>query len=216
MFSSPPKLLFVGDSITENDESWIHPVQENLASNGCAEFELIGYDGSPYNGPYSAPPGLQSKRIAAGGFSTRGILNWIESKDGDLGGVPDVWVQYLGVNNEYGGFIDGTYNPSVQDDPGGAYVADTSKFIDLVRSKNPSAYFVLMKIQNGQLQDIDAAIDEVVSSKSTSSSPVVAVDGPDGVETSDGIHPTQAGAQTLAAPVSQRLIEVLTSRGQCN
>lgn len=211
----PAQILCVGDSITENSASWMHPLAQHLMEVGCEPFDFIGYDQSPYNGPYEAPEGQDAQRIAAGGFSSRGILNWIESKAGDLGGVPDFWIQYLGVNNVYGGFIDGTYNPSVTSDPDGAYLEDTEAFIDLVRAKNPSAHFLLVKIQDGKLPEIDAAIDETVLAKNTPESPVIAVDAAYSVSTTDGIHPDEEGAKTLAAPIAARLTELMMGLGFC-
>ncbi len=210
--TSPVKILCIGDSITEQEASWIYPLQDALREAGC-QYELIGLDQGPYNGPYVVKPGYDSKRVAAGGFSTTGILNFIKEKG--LGGAPDVVVEYLGVNNVYGGFIDGKYNPDNRDDPDGSYIKDNQELIALVRAQNPQATFLLMKIENDALPVIDAAIDSLAAAQSTPESPVMAVAVAHDVETQDGIHPTAGGAKTLAGPIAQALSALLTSRGSC-
>ena len=215
-FVGPAKIACVGDSVTEQQLSWIHPFQEELEAAGCGNFELIGYDGSPYNGAYTAPTGLQKKRIAAGGFSTRGILNWIESRDGNLGGTPDLWIQFLGINNEYGGFIDGTYNPNVSADPEGSYKEDTEKFVTMVRAKNPKARIILVKAHNHMLLDMEIAIDQLVASLSTTDSPVITVDSVTAVSTVDNTHPDGAGAEKLAQHISAKAADALRALGACD
>jgi lysophospholipase L1-like esterase len=210
--AKPARILAVGDSITEQKDSWIFPMQDKLKVAGC-EYAMIGYAMSPYNGAYATRPGYGSKRIAAGGFSTRGILNLIKEKG--LPDTPDVFLEYLGVNNVYGGFIDGKYNPNVSGDPSGSYIQDTKAFIAMVRAKNPRAIFVLMKLQNNQFSDIDKAIDSLVKSESKPESPVVSSMGATGVDTVDGIHPSAAGATKLAGPVSTVLVDLLKQAGVC-
>ncbi len=209
----PARILCVGDSITERADSWIYPVQDALKSSSC-RYKLIGYDEGPYNGPYTVKPGYDNQRIAAGGFNTTGILNLIKEKG--LAGVPDVVVEYLGVNNEYGGFIDGKYNPDDSKDPVGTYVKDNHDLMQLVRAVNPNVIWFLMKIENNALPDIDSAIDQVVSAESTPNSPVIAVKDATGVETIDGIHPTAAGAATLAGPIATALTAMLTTQSLCH
>lgn len=215
-FVGPARIVCVGDSVTEQELSWIHPFQTELTAAGCGNFELIGYDGSPYNGAYTAPSGLQKKRIAAGGFSSRGILNWIQSKEGDLGGTPHLWIQLLGINNEYGGFLDGTYNPDVRDNPEGALKEDTKAFVELVRSKNPRARIILVKVPNHMLPDMETAVDELVTSLSTEESPVVAVDSVQGVTTVDNTHPDGPGAEKLAKPIAQEAVVAMRAWGACD
>lgn len=210
--TSPVKILCVGDSITEQEASWIYPLQDALREAGC-NYELIGLDQGPYNGPYVGKLGYDSKRVAAGGFSTTGILNYIKEKG--MGGAPDVVIEYLGVNNVYGGFIDGKYNPDNRDDPDGSYIKDNQELIALVRAQNPQATFLLMKIENDALPVIDAAIDSLAAAQSTPASPVIAVAVARDVETQDGIHPTADGAKTLAGPIAKALSALLTSRGSC-
>ncbi len=211
--AGPAALLCIGDSITEQADSWIYPMQDALRTHSC-KYHLIGFDQGAYNGPYAVRDGYDSKRIAAGGFSTTGILNLIKEKG--LGGVPDVVVEYLGVNNVYGGFIDGKYNPDNTANPDGSYIKDNEELFKLARAANPNVTFVLMKIENEALPKIDAAIDQLVKTQSTLQSPVIAVASAKGVETKDGIHPTAAGASTLSGPVAAALSTLLTARGYCS
>ena len=210
--TSPAKVLCLGDSITEQTASWIYPMQDALRVQRCS-YELIGIEEGPYNGPYSVRIGYDNERVAAGGFSTTGILNLI--KERGTGGVPDIVVEYLGVNNVYGGFIDGKYNPDNRDDPDGAFIRDNLELLALLRAQNPKLKLLLMKIENHALPEIDAAIDELVATASTAQSPVIAVAVAEGVETEDGIHPTAAGAVTLAGPVGKALGRVLDAEGRC-
>lgn len=209
---APARVLCLGDSITEAEDAWVYSLQDLLVERSC-RFELIGYDEGPYNGPYAMRPGYGHRRIAAGGFSTTGILNLI--KERGLGGTPDVVLEYLGVNNQYGGFVDGKYNPDNSNDPTGSFLKDNREIIALVRAQNPAVAFLLMKPQNGSLPNIGAAIDELVATESTSASPVISVEGAVGVETGDGIHPTEAGSKTLAGPVGSALADLLAKHGLC-
>ncbi len=210
--AGPAQILCLGDSITEQAASWIYPLQDTLRADTC-RYEFIGLDQSPYNGEYVTRDGYENKRVAAGGFSTTGILNLI--KEQGMGGVPDVVVEYLGVNNVYGGFIDGKYNPNNSADPDGSYIKDNKELFAMVREKNPKATFLLMKIENNLMPEIDAAIDELVATESTAQSPVIAVANAANVDTSDGVHPTAAGATTLAGPVGKALVAWLTAEGNC-
>jgi lysophospholipase L1-like esterase len=212
----PLKILILGDSITAQLDSWIFPFQDALRDAGCEQFALIGYDAEPYNGPYPQKDGYQIRRIAVGGFSTRGILHWIQSKQADVGGKPDIVLQYLGANNVYGGFIDGTYNPNVQADPGAAYVEDTLQLLEIVRAENPKVTYVLMRMQEDSLEPIGAAIDQLVEEANTPESEVTFAPAATGVSTTDGLHPDAAGAVTLSGPPAQLLIDWLKERGACS
>jgi hypothetical protein len=209
---SPARLLCIGDSITEAESSWIFPLQDALREAGC-EVTLIGYEEGPYNGPYAPKAGYEHRRIAAGGFSTTGILNLI--KERGLGGTPDLVIEYLGANNAYGGFIDGKYNPDNRDDPDGSYARDNAELMNIVRAANPRTKFLLMKLQDNILPVIDDAIDDVVQAQHQPDSEVMAVAPALNVETSDGLHPTPAGSVTLAGPISIKLVEVLQAAGAC-
>jgi lysophospholipase L1-like esterase len=136
-------------------------------------------------------------------------------KEKGLPDAPDVFVEYLGVNNVYGGFIDGKYNPNVSADPAGSYTTDTKEFIAMVRAKNPNAIFVLMKLQNNGFPQIDKAIEALVKSENKPESPVVFALGATGVDTVDGTHPSAAGAVTLAGPVGTVVLDLLSKAGVC-
>ncbi|MDX2024076.1 MAG: hypothetical protein SF187_27800 [Deltaproteobacteria bacterium] len=210
----PLRIVIIGDSITEQVASWIHPFQQNLMSAGCA-FELIGYERSPYNGAYVAPAGLSARRIAAGGFSSRGIRNWIDANGRQFGGVPDLLIEYLGVNNVYGGFLDGKYNPDVKADAAGAYVTDTKEILGWARLQNPRVAAFLMKIQDNLLAQIGVAIEQVVKEASTAASVVQSVVPASGVSRGTDVHPDAAGAARLATPISEAVIAFMKNAGRC-
>lgn len=218
--TEPVNIVAFGDSITGQTESWIYPLQDSLIADSCAQgtdYDFIGYEREFPIGDDGLTfaerlPGssYDLERISRGGFNARGIVNLVKEKG--FGGTPDVGITYLSVNNQFNGYVDGTYNPPGDGNPE-TMKADLKELVELMRAENPSVFVILIKLQNGFGND---AIDSLASEMNTAASPVVAADQPNvGGNTKDGIHPNEAGAAIIADKAYEHLKPFLDENNIC-
>lgn len=229
------KIVLVGDSILEQNAkgttrySWSFPLQDKLNSTCAGDYEIVGKSRSPYTG-YTGPSGYDLDRIAAGGFNTSGILNWMYSEPPAYGPTPpDYVVYYLGVNNALGGgwTTDALgYNQEVSDGGKMEWRNDTKEMIALARDVNPNVTFIIVLLQDmdginasykAKFDAINSVAASVAEYNSTANSPIYVTTQPkfNSADLYDGVHPVKSGATKIATSAYNVLFPRLNADGYC-
>jgi lysophospholipase L1-like esterase len=209
------KVMMLGDSVTE---STCYPqiTDETLLAGNHTNFELVGSETSNQSCGSGAPASVKDEGHAGYGVTylvqntTRGactkstgcgsyaeLLTWAAEK-------PDIVLMHFGTNDVW----DGIATSQIL----AAYVAVIAEF----RKQNPNVIFFVSKIIKLDPSGCTACLTNVAalaaaltptwaSSNATTASPIYLIDHYDSsfdptnaADTSDGVHPTPAGATIMA------------------
>jgi len=213
--TGPWKVMMLGDSVTE---STCYPqiTDQMLLAGNHTNFQLVGMETTSQSCGSGAPASVNDEGHAGYGVtylpqnSTRGactkssgcgsyaeLQSWAAEK-------PDIVLMHYGTNDVWDGIATSTILS--------AYVAVIAEF----RKQNPNVIFFVSKIikldPNGcttcltNVAALAAALTPAwVSANATASSPIYLIDHYDSsfdptnaADTSDGVHPTPAGAAIMA------------------
>lgn len=196
------EVMPVGDSITAGPYYRVFLTQ-TVAEASCP-VDFVGYFNGFGDAEVPDTESLDLDHAALGGYTTEQVLNdlpvWVENFE------PDVAMVYLGVNDFYNGL-------EIDDS-----VSNMEAIVGVLRAANPEITILLAQIMpavdielgveayNARLERLARRLDNPVSSieiVDLSGDVVVAED------LSDGVHPTDAQSEILAAKWAPALAAVV-------
>jgi lysophospholipase L1-like esterase len=193
---SATKIMPLGDSITGSPGCWRAYLWRTLQSNGYTNIDMVGTlptqgCGFTYDGNNEGHGGYLATNIANQSL----LPGWLSSTS------PDIVLMHLGTNDVW----NGQSTTSI--------LAAYTTLVQQMRAKNSKMKIIVAKIipmdsarscsscANGVIA-LNNAIPGWASGLSTSASPITVVDQWSGFsatsDTSDGVHPTDAGHQKMA------------------
>lgn len=196
--AAPIRIMALGDSITGSPGCWRAILWNQLRSAGYTDFEPVGT--LP---PQGCPQGDDGYNEGHGGYLATNIANqdqlppWLDATN------PDIVLMHLGTNDLFSGT-----------NTTGMVLAAYTKMVGQMRANNPNMKILVAKIipmytaTTGctecyqRVIDLNAAIPNWAAGLSTTQSPIIVVDLWTGfdttIDTSEGVHPNDAGFQKMA------------------
>jgi lysophospholipase L1-like esterase len=189
----------LGDSITGSPGCWRAILWNKLQSTGYTHFEFVGTLPSEDCG--QPPYGFDGAHEGHGGYLVTdvAILNllpdWLSTTN------PDIIMMHFGTNDVWS-----SISPST-------ILGTYSILVDQMRENNPNVKILVAQIIpmdparscigcGQRVIELNAAIIDWASDKSTDQSPIIVVDQWTGFDTDtdtyDGVHPNDAGNQKIA------------------
>jgi hypothetical protein len=195
----------LGDSITQADaghDSYRRPLWQMLRGQAV---DFVGTQTEHFGGPAPRPDFDQDHEGHWGWRADEvlgSVADWARSQ------APDVVLVHLGTNDV------------LQGEPSGAILEELGAIVDALRSANPEVKVLLAQIiptsdvgRNAAIRALNGGIPALAARKSTTRSPVTAVDqhtGFDGEgDTYDGLHPNAAGEAKMAGRWFDALLPLL-------
>jgi hypothetical protein len=196
--AAPVKIMPLGDSITGTPGCWRSILWNRLQSTGYTNIDFVGTQTGmtctlPFDSDCEGHGGILAVDIA----NLNQLPPWLAAT------TPDIVMMHLGSNDVMNG-------PKTNAQILAAY----STMVDQMRASNPNMKILVAQIipmyspTSGcsvcyqQVIDLDAAIPAWAAGKTTSQSPIVVVDQWTGfdtaTDTSEGLHPNDAGNQKMS------------------
>ncbi|QRK07519.1 RICIN domain-containing protein [Archangium violaceum] len=204
------RIMPLGDSITGSPGCWRALLWNQLQSTGFTNIDFVGTlppqgCGVAYDGDNEGHGGFLATNVADQNL----LPGWLSATR------PDIVIMHFGTNDVWS-----ARTPS-------QILAAFSKLVDQMRASNPSMKILVAQIipvAPGGCGDcprrtieFNAAIPGWAASKSTTASPIVVVDQWTGfdpaTDTSDGVHPNDAGIVKIANAWYPPLTQFLSSNG---
>jgi hypothetical protein len=198
VFAAPVKIMPLGDSITGTPGCWRSILWNRLQSTGYTNIDFVGTQ----TGQTCSLP-FDSDCEGHGGILAVDIANQNQLPPWLAAATPDIVMMHLGSNDVMNG-------PKTNAQILAAY----GTMVDQMRAGNPNMKILVAQIipmyspTSGcsvcyqQVIDLDAAIPAWAASKTTSQSPIIVVDQWTGfntaTDTSEGLHPNDAGNQKIS------------------
>lgn len=189
------RIMPLGDSITGSPGCWRALLWQRLQTTGYTNIDMVGTQpaqgcGITYDGDNEGHGGALATNIV----SLNELPGWLAAT------LPDVVLMHLGTNDAWSNIS--TTN----------ILAAYSTLVDQMRASNPNMKILVAQIipMNPstctecaqRVVDLDAAIPAWAASKTTTASPITVVDQwtgfDDATDTSDGVHPNDAGNQKMS------------------
>ncbi len=204
----PTVILPLGDSITQGNtqnNSYRRPLWHTLVDAGYS-VDFVGSLTRNNGGP---PPNADFDLDHEGHWGWRAD-QLLASLPGWLGGyTPDIVMMHVGSNDAF------------QGQSTASTVAEIESIIDALRVDNRNVTILLAQLipaadsgRNRRVNEFNAEVPGIVSRKTQIQSPVILVDQNSGFLLSDlrdGVHPTLAGQQKMAAKWFETLETVLSA-----
>ena len=205
------RVMPLGDSITGSPGCWRQLLWSRLQGTGFSNVDFVG----TLNNSTSCGTAYDGDNEGHGGFLATGILNnnqlpgWLSSTN------PDVVMVQLGTNDVWSNI------------PAATILSAFGGLVDQMRAKNPNMRIVVAKIlpmnPSGcadcpqRVVTFNNAIPAWAAGKSTAASPITVADIWTGIntatDTTDGVHPNDAGNQKIAAAWYPALTAAVNSVG---
>jgi lysophospholipase L1-like esterase len=204
------RIMPLGDSITGSPGCWRSLLWNWLQSTGFTQIDFVGTlppqgCGVAYDGDNEGHGGFLATNVADQNL----LPGWLSATR------PDIVIMHFGTNDVWS-----ARTPS-------QLLAAFSKLVDQMRASNPNMKILVAQIipvaPGGCAEcprrtiEFNAAIPGWAASKSTTASPIVVVDQWTGfnpaTDTSDGVHPNDAGIVKLANKWYSPLTQFLSNDG---
>lgn len=204
------RIMPLGDSITGSPGCWRALLWDRLQSTGFTHIDFVGTlppqgCGIAYDGDNEGHGGYLATNVADQNL----LPGWLSATR------PDIVIMHFGTNDVWS-----ARTPS-------QILAAFSKLVDQMRASNPNMKILVAQIipvaPGGCAEcpqrtiEFNAAIPGWAASKSTTASPIVVVDQWTGfnpaTDTSDGVHPNDAGIVKIANEWYQPLTQFLSNDG---
>src|SRR6185503_12669888 len=192
------RIMALGDSITGSPGCWRAILWNELRSAGQTNFEPVGT-----LSPQGCPQGNDGNNEGHGGFLATGIANQDQLPPWLAATSPDIVLMHLGTND--------LFNAANTTE---MVLAAYSKMVGQMRANNPNMKILVAQIipmytaTTGctdcyqRVINLNAAIPGWAAGLRTSQSPIIVVDLWTGfdttTDTSEGVHPNNAGFQKMA------------------
>jgi lysophospholipase L1-like esterase len=190
------RVMPLGDSITGSPGCWRQLLWSRLQGTGYTNVDFVGmldtstYCGTPFDGDNEGHGGFLATNI----YRQNQLPGWLSASN------PDVVMVQLGTNDVWSNLSPSTI------------LTAFSGLVDQMRASNPTMRIVVAQIlpmnpsncpDCGQRAvAFNAAIPAWAAGKSTAASPITVVDTWTGIntatDTSDGVHPNDAGNQKIS------------------
>ena len=194
--ASPVRVMPLGDSITGSPGCWRQLLWSRLQSTGYSNVDFVG----TLNNSTSCGTSYDGDNEGHGGFLATGILNQNQLPGWLSASKPDVVMMQLGTNDVWSNISTATI------------LSAFSGLVDQMRASNPNMRIVVAQIlpmnPSGcgecaqRVVALNAAIPAWAAGKSTTASPITVADVWTGIntatDTTDGVHPNDAGNQKIA------------------
>jgi lysophospholipase L1-like esterase len=206
----PVRIMPLGDSITAGPGCWRALLWNRLQTSGYANIDFVGgvFDSGGCNYGFT----YDGDHEGHGGFSATGIADQNQLPPWLNAARPDIVVMHLGTNDMWGGFI-----------PTSTKLAAFTKLVGQMRANNPNMKIVVAQIipmnPSGcptcapDVVALNNAIPGWAAGLTTAQSPIVVVDQWTGfstaTDTTDGVHPNDAGFRKMADRWYPHLAQVL-------
>jgi lysophospholipase L1-like esterase len=192
---APTKIMCLGDSITGSPGCWRALLWQKLENNGYTNIDFVGTlppqgCGFTYDGENEGHGGIWATQIVSGNQ----LPPWLAAT------TPDIILMHLGTND--------VWNTTI---PTATIIAAFDTMVNQMRVSNPNMKILVAQIlpmnptgcslcPQGAI-DLNNAIPGWAAGKTTSQSPIVVVDQWTGfnsaTDSSDGVHPNDAGNQKI-------------------
>ena len=200
--AAPARIVTIGDSITQGDNShntWRRPLWQSLTNAGFS-VDFVGSTnrhhlsaGQP--GVFPPSPDFDLDHEGHWEFTADALAaalpGWLTNYP-----PPDIALLHAGTRD------------CILNEPMTNTVLELKAIIDILRGRNPRIVILLAKIipttlqQNANVTNLNAQLDGLATSKTTPASPVLIVDQYSGfnagADTYDGIRPSFSGESKLA------------------
>jgi lysophospholipase L1-like esterase len=205
--AAPVRIMPLGDSITGSPGCWRAVLWNKLQSTGYTSIDFVGTLGPqgcgvPYDGDNEGHGGFLATAVA----QQNQLPGWLSATH------PDIVVMHFGTNDVWSNIAPDRI------------MAAYSTLVDQMRQSNPNMKVLvaqLIPMNPGSCPEcaarvtaLNAKIPGWAAAKSTSRSPVIAVDQWNGFSTAtdtyDGVHPNAAGDDKIAARWYPALTKLLT------
>ena len=202
-FAAPARILPIGDSITQGDNShntWRRPLWQSLTNAGFS-VDFVGSTNRQYAGP-----GIPGVYPPSPDFDLDHEGHWEFTVDAMAAALPFWLTNYPppDIALLHAGTRDCILGEAMTDT-----VLDLKAIIDTLRARNSHIVILLAKIipttlqQNANVTNLNAQLDGLAASKTAPASPVLIVDQYTGfnagTDTYDGIRPLFSGESKMAA-----------------
>lgn len=193
--AAPTRIMALGDSITGSPGCWRALLWQKLQTNGYTNIDMVGTlpaqgCGFTYDGENEGHGGALVTSVA----SQNQLPAWLAAT------LPDVVVMHFGTNDVWSNIAPATI------------LAAYSTLVDQMRASNANMKILVAQIipvnpssctECAQRTiNLNAEIPAWAASKTTSASPITVVDQwtgfNDATDTSDGVHPNDAGIVKLS------------------
>ncbi|MDW6058417.1 SGNH/GDSL hydrolase family protein [Streptomyces sp. FXJ1.4098] len=205
--AAPVRIMPLGDSITGSPGCWRAVLWNKLQSTGYTSVDFVGTLGPqgcgvPYDGDNEGHGGFLATAVA----QQNQLPGWLSATQ------PDIVVMHFGTNDVWSNIAPDRI------------LAAYSTLVDQMRQSNPNMKVLVAQILPmnpgscpecaARVTALNAQIPGWAATKSTSRSPVIAVDQWSGFSTAtdtyDGVHPNATGDNKIAARWYPALTKLLT------
>lgn len=193
--AEPTRIMALGDSITGSPGCWRALLWQDMQAAGYTDVDFVGSRtpdgcGFPYDGEHEGHGGI----LATGIVRDNLLPGWMASAD------PDVVMMTLGTNDVWSGL------------PTATVLDAYTTLVGQMRAANPDVRVLVAQILpmnpsgcgdcGTRVVELNAAIPGWAAALSTAESPLTVVDLWTGfdtaVDTTDGVHPNDAGIRKMA------------------
>ena len=204
----PVRIMPLGDSITAGPGCWRALLWNRLQANGRTNIDFVGTQ----LGGGCPGPAYDIDHEGHGGFSATGIADQNQLPPWLAATSPDIVLMHLGTNDMWGGFI-----------PTATKIAAYTKLVGQMRANNPAMKIVVAQIipMNppgcttcaADVVALNNAIPGWAAGLTTAQSPISVADLWTGfntaTDTTDGVHPNDAGFRKMSDAWYPRLAAIL-------
>jgi lysophospholipase L1-like esterase len=194
--AAPVRIMPLGDSITAGPGCWRALLWDRLQRTGYTDIDFVG---TQPGGGCSVP--FDGDHEGHGGFSATGIADQNQLPPWLAATNPDIVLMHLGTNDMWGGFI-----------PTENKLAAFTKLVGQMRANNPDVKIIVAQIIPMSQSACATCPADVVALNNripgwaagltTAQSPIVVADQWTGfntaTDTTDGVHPNDAGFQKMS------------------